>query len=76
MKSSHSTSGRRGGGGSSDCGNKDRGKRKEMERRSFVQPSITFLGFKFIWLHFSLIYTAEGENSMLREVPGRERMRG
>lgn len=33
------------------------GVRKEMERESFVQPSITFLGFKFIWLHFSLIHS-------------------
>lgn len=51
----------RGVGGGRECGNKDRVERKEMERGSFVQPSITFLGFKFIWLHFSLIYTAEGE---------------
>lgn len=44
--------------GGRECGNKDRGKRKEIERGSFAQPSITFLGFKFIWLHFSLKYTA------------------
>lgn len=55
-------------------------KRKEMERRSFAQPSITFLGFKFIWLHFFLFEIhstqerswgmgrkTEGENSMRRE---------
>lgn len=33
-------------------------KRMEIERGSFAPPSITFLEFKFIWLHFSLKYTA------------------
>lgn len=40
-------------------------KRKEIERRSFAQPSITFLGFKFIWLLFLffLKYTAHGRGA-------------
>lgn len=45
--------------GERECGNKDRRKRKEMERGSLVQPSITFLGFKFVWLHFSLKHTEQ-----------------
>lgn len=44
--------------GSRECGNKDREKRIEIERGSFAPTSITFLEFKFIWLHFSLKYTA------------------
>lgn len=45
--------------GERECGNKDRRKRKEMERGSLVQPSITFMGFKFVWLHFSLKHTEQ-----------------
>lgn len=58
-----------------------------MERGSSAQPSITFLGFKFIWLHFFLKYTAHrrgrgaggwGEREEDREgnSMGRERKRG
>lgn len=57
VRESHSASGRDEREVGRECGNKDREKRKEMERESFAQPSITFLGFKFIWLHFSLKYT-------------------
>lgn len=32
-------------------------KKAKREKGSFAQPSITFLGFKLIWLHFSLKYT-------------------
>ena len=34
-------------------------KRKEIERRSFAQPSITFLGFKFIWLLFLFFWNTQ-----------------
>ncbi len=36
-----------------------------MERGSFAQPSITFSGFKFIWLHFwgEIHRTQERESS-------------
>ena len=51
------------GEGGRECGNKDRGKGKEMESGSFAQPSITFLGFKFIWLHFSSKYTEHRRGS-------------
>lgn len=64
MRRSHSTSGRKEEEEEEEDGSvgiKTGGGRKKMERESFVQPSITFLGFKFIWLHFSLIYTAAGE---------------
>lgn len=57
MRGSHSAGGRGEREGwwevGRECGNKDRGK---MERGSFAQPSITFLGFKFIWLHFLFIF--------------------
>lgn len=56
MRGSHSASGRV-EGEVGRVGIKTEEKRKEMERGSFAQPSITFLGFKFIWLHFSLKYT-------------------
>lgn len=66
MRGSHSASGREEREVGS-AGIKTEEKRKEMERGSFAQPSITFLGFKFIWLHFFffLKYTAhrEGERS-------------
>lgn len=55
------------GEGGRECGNKEGKKRKEMERGSFAQPSITFLGFKFIWLHFggggNTPHTGEGEQT-------------
>lgn len=47
----------------------ERGKRKEMERGSFAQPSITFLGFKFIWLH-SFLFFLEIHSTQEREREG------
>lgn len=47
-------------------GIKAEGKRKEMERGSFAQPSIIFSWLEFIWLYFFEI----------RSTPERDRSRG